>query len=232
VSLGIAAAIGVVRKLRRLCFVRVAPDDVAFVFNVHRRSVFSSSMEDTLSAALSPSRQAKGRLGRLGACGINLLRLGASQGLWRLIFPASRTYVVRPPLPMFSVFTLPRAVLDSSSGVAVDCVVEDVPVSDGTLRITLTLIFYIEAHEMNRYLTLLGPVAPHEALGRAVSQCLRQLARRTSSGVLLAKQRRTTMFLPDLTTQLRAMLCAECCVRMKNVVIEAVQLMDAPALPS
>lgn len=238
VGLGALAALGIVRKLRRLCVVAVAPTDVAVVFNRHRRSVLSTSEdrsplpEDADPAAAGTQPTTSNVVVRVAKQGVRVAKAVLAHGLQPLLFPACRTYVVRPPLPVYGVFTLPRAVLQSATGVAVDCVVADVPVTDGVLRITLTIVFFLGLHELNRYLTLLGPVAPHEALGRTVSQVLRQLARKCSSGILLAKQRRTTVFLPDLTTQLQTALCADCGLRLKAVTIEAVQLMDAPASPS
>ena len=236
IGLGALAVLGIARKLRRMCLVPVAADDVAIVFNIHRRSVFSTSEDRNLfpptPSGLGDSGRKYSKLVQMAGSVVQVVRLAMHHGLWPLVFPACRAYVVRPPLPLFHVFTLPRAVLDGATGVAVDCSVADVPVTDGVLRMTLTIVFYVDLQEVNRYLTLLGPVPPHEALGKAVSQCLRQLARRCSSGILLAKQRRTTVFLPDLTTQLRTVLCADCSVRLKTVTIEAVQLMDAPMSPS
>ena len=228
-GLGALAVIGIARKLYKTCVVRVAPDTVTVVYNVHRRSVFSSSTDEPLSPPRDTRRTVSGQLWRTVS---HVARSVMQRGVWCLLFPASATFVVRPPFPMFATFSLPRPVLDASGGVAVDCVVEDVPVVDGNLRFTLTIAFFVDRADLNRYLTILGAVAPHEAIGRSVGACLRDEARKYSSGVLLAKQRRTTVFLPEFSAHLRSALCAECCVRVRDVVIESVQLVDSPARPS
>lgn len=208
----VGAAIAVARKLYKLCYVRVGAGDVAIVFDTRRRAVFSTSA-DTDREHPSLSRE---------------VFHGNKKSPWAVLFPTSKSFVLRPPLPFFQVFTIPRAALSTDVGVAFGLTVESVKVQDEYLTMQLMITFYLDPKDVGRYLTLVGGAPPHEAIARAATDCMEEEVGDKSCGALLNPQRRDQRLVSALQQRLAKVLFRECGVRLKSFSIDAVELTKRP----
>ncbi|EPY40876.1 hypothetical protein AGDE_03050 [Angomonas deanei] len=127
-------------KISKTCSLSVHPKCVTVVYDTRRKAVLRTSADDELRKDDLPRVE----------------HFSALFYMSKLLIYCSRSLVVVPPSSFFGVFTLPRSVF-SEPGEAVDCVVENVAVPDGTVDMVLTLYYCIPFDSLERYLAAVGP---------------------------------------------------------------------------
>lgn len=221
-----AAAIG--WKLYKTCVVRVAPDVLTVVYDTRRRSILTSSAVPSDGVPASTPKGHKS--------------FSANPLFWCLRYacrPRSSSFLIAPPsLGMYQVFRIPRSALSAAQGIRVKCSVEDVIVRDGTVKMILTACGYVDARELDRYLAVVGPSPPMEAMARCVSDVLqdsfnvtleRNVGLQVTAGLLLDTSKWTAggALMEAFYSKLRARMVTDCCVVLRDVVVEAVELVSS-----
>lgn len=203
------ASVALAYKLFKTCVVRTCSDKLTIVYDVRRRSIFSSSA--TPEENISPRKASN-----------------VFQYLLRRCLAPTSKYVLVPPGGIHAVFSFPRSVLDRSKGVTTDCIVEDLQVADGVLRCVVAVTFYVDVREMERYLSVVGPHPPLEHVGRCVTSCLRDEVQssRLTAAALLHKPNLgpSSPFVEALRQRLQSMLVSDCCVVLRDLAVLSVEL--------
>ncbi|EAN76450.1 uncharacterized protein TEOVI_000142300 [Trypanosoma equiperdum] len=204
-AMGVACLV----KLYKRCFVRVPPHCVTVVYETRRNSILASSMEEANNELPQVSH-------------FRPLMYIVSLLLYR-----SKKLVIVPPTSFFSTFTLPCSVLDESGdGEVVDCTVEDIHVTDGSVRMVMTIRYCIPINELERYLAAVGPTAPNERIALAAAGAARARGAELSVGLIINKSKRDTAFLEPFRAHLSSKLMSESCVKVLDVVVEAAEIAD------
>jgi hypothetical protein len=214
-------------KLYKLCVVRVTPDVLTVVYDTRRRSILTSSATPSDAVPHCAKQQKSFSENPLFWC----LRYACKQ--------RSSSYLIAPPsMGMYQVFRIPRSALTPTQGIRIRCVVEDIIVRDGTVKMVLTACGYVDSRELDRYLAVVGPVPPMEAIGRCVSDVLndsfnvtleRNVGLQVTAGLLLDTSKWTAggALMEAFSTKLRACMVTSCCVVLRDVVVEAVELVGS-----
>ena len=216
IPLMVGAAAAVAFKLYRVCVVRTSPSDLSIVYDVRRRAIFSSSSTPQEQHAVLPRPTTS-----------------ALQRLLRRVLRPGATYVLVPPGGLHAVFAIPRSALSAAQGITTECIVEDVQVSDGTLRCVLSLRAFVDAREIDRYLSVVGPVSPVASIGRCVAACLREelqsMTPHATAATLLHRSSyaANSTFMTSLRPRVQSRLVADCCVVLKELTMERVELSGA-----
>ena len=225
VVIGVAVATAAVTGLRlyRAMHVRLPAGSIAVVYNARRRSIFSTPYDQcgTAREAIAFCRSEKGKAAVGGLATIAGLRLVLGAAL----FPCTKAYLTRPPLPWYKVFSIPRGVISKGEGVQLVCRVTDVPTnSPARVDVEVGVRFYIDLNaDLERYLSLCGPVGPSDHVGAAVGYCLRSHAASVDAGVLLSSRRRDMYFMDSFGNHVVSKLLADCAIRATSVTIQSVR---------
>lgn len=210
VTAGIAVA-----RLYKIMRCPVQPDMVAVVYNARRMSIFSTSI-DSEKQMVDARRREVSRGGAVVALRAFLLTT---------CFPTNYNLVVRPPLPWFKVFILPRTILSASDNAPVLQAKLTTTTSDGgTVAVQIKIQYYIDCKDLARYLTLVGAMGAKDALSRSLQYCLDAHARKTGAVVLTNAGRRNLHFTPNFTAHLQSKVFADTAVRVVHVEILDVEL--------
>ncbi|KEG10160.1 hypothetical protein DQ04_04101030 [Trypanosoma grayi] len=199
-------------KICSRCLLRVHPSCVTVVYETRRNSILSSSMDKGHKASdelpqISHFRPAMYVIGML---------------LYR-----SKSLVVVPPSSFFSTFTLPRTVLDEQGdGEAVDCTVEGIHVTDGEMRMVLTLRYCIPFDQLERYLAAVGPAPPNERIAVAAAAVAKARGAELSVGLILNRSRRDAVFLAPFREHLSSKLMSEAAVKLIDATVESVEIAE------
>nr|CCC92714.1 unnamed protein product [Trypanosoma congolense IL3000] len=207
-TLGFACVV----KLYNRCVVHIAPNCVTVVYETRRKSILASSLE----------REAGNELPHVSP-------LRPIMYLVSLLLYSSKTLILRPPTSLFSTFTLPRKVIDESNGgETMTCAVEDVYVTDGTIRMVMTVRYCIPVDQLERYLAAVGPTPPTEHIGFAVADVARARGAELSVGLIINKSKRDAVFLEGFCTHLSSKLMSELCVKLLDVTVDTAEVVDRP----
>jgi hypothetical protein len=225
--LAVCAAAALGWKLYRTCVVHTNPDTLTVVYNVRRRSILTSSA--TEAEQLPDPPRPKSFL--------------ASPLEWTLRFacrPRFAHVLLMPPFfGLYRVFTIPRSALNPMQGIRVHCSVEGVTLRDGAVNFVLSVTGVVDARELDRYLAIVGPVPPMESIGRCVATVLREsydvtgdrgAASTATVGQVLDLSKWSSSngaLLEKLRAKLRQRMVTDCCVVLKDVTMERVELTSA-----
>ncbi|EKG05366.1 hypothetical protein TCSYLVIO_003558 [Trypanosoma cruzi] len=199
-------------RICRRCIVRVHPSCVTIVYETRRKTILTTSMDKERGANDDMTH----------FCHFRPLMC-----MIRYFLYSSKSLVVLPPTSFFGAFTLPRAVLEEcGEGRAVDCTVEAIQVTDGYVRMVLTIRYCIPFQQLERYLAAVGPMPPNERIAMAAAAAAKTRAAELSVGLIINKSRREDSFLVSFREHLASKLISEACVKLIDATVESAEICD------
>ncbi|RNF11508.1 uncharacterized protein Tco025E_06653 [Trypanosoma conorhini] len=206
---------GCLARLYRCCVLRVQPSCVTIVYETRRKTILATSMDKERGV----------NEGVLQYYHFRPLMCVVGHFLY-----SSKSLVVVPPSTFFSAFTLPRAVVEENGeGKAVDCTVEAIQVTDGYVRMVLTVRYCIPFEQLERYLAAVGPTPPNERIAVATAAAAKARASELSVGLIINKAMREESFLVPFRDHLASKLMSEACVKLLDVTIEGAEICERSA---
>ncbi|KPA73146.1 hypothetical protein ABB37_10094 [Leptomonas pyrrhocoris] len=196
-------------KVIQTCSVPVHPRCVSVVYDTRRKTVLCTSADREMRADALP----------------RVVHFSPALYLSSALMYCSRTRLFVPPSSFFGVFTLPRGVFEEP-GEAVNCAVEGIAVSDGSVNMMVTVFYTIPFEQMERYLAAVGPVPPNEVIAKTVAHVARLRCAELSAGILLSKNRRDGVFMGPFKEHLTWKLMSEAAVAVSDVVVEQAILLE------
>ncbi|KAK7194878.1 hypothetical protein NESM_000409000 [Novymonas esmeraldas] len=197
-------------KVVQTCSISVHPRCITLVYDTRRKTLVCTSAD---------RERRRDALPRVSHFSVSLYLSSA-------LLSCTRTRLFVPPSSFFSVFTLPRGVLEEP-GESCNCAVEEVAVRDAAVTMMVTVSYTIPFEQLERYLAAVGPVPPNEVIAKAVAHVARVRCAEQSAGILLSRSRRDSVFMPLFRGHLASRLMSDAAVRVSDVAVETVVLLES-----